>query len=108
MRESRSSSANPFEDIASDLAVELLGTAMRDSEAPILQIAGALARINVALGSSKDGQLQDDIALCIQGLQFHDRLIQQLTTVRSLIGSEPILGTLSSGFMPTEGTVELF
>jgi hypothetical protein len=100
-----------------DRAAELLGTAMRDTEAPVMEMAGALARINDALvratAAANDdtcgcAHLKQDIAICIQSLQFHDRLIQQLTAVRRLMGSAPLEGELASGFMPPEGSVELF
>lgn len=108
--------------VATDVAADLLGTAMRDTEVPVMDMAGALARISSALSQSGRGAapmglcghgcsdlIRDDIALCIQSLQFHDRLIQQLAAVRRLMGSEPMPGELSSaGFMPSEGSVELF
>ena len=93
------------------MAVGLLSTAMRETEAPIMEMAAALARIKKALNLRENGgarELHDDLAICIQNLQFHDRLIQQLTAIRQLVGSEQIAGTLASGFMPTESTVELF
>lgn len=106
---------SPLADIANELAVNLLGTAMRESEAPVLEIAAALGRIKKALvraqsaaGSAAFDGLQNDVAICIESLQYHDRLIQQLTTVRQLFGSEGINGNLSSGFMESDGSVELF
>jgi hypothetical protein len=102
--------------VAPDRAAELLGTAMRDTEAPVMDMAGALARISSALARAQAVNeeacgcmhLKQDIAICIQSLQFHDRLIQQLTAVRRLMGSAPMAGELTSGFMPPEGSVELF
>jgi hypothetical protein len=103
--------------VPTDRAAELLGTAMRDTEAPVMEMAGALTRISNALvraqASVNDdlcgcAHLKQDIAICIQSLQFHDRLIQQLTAVRRLMGSAPLEGELASGFMPPEGSVELF
>ena len=102
--------------IDSDVAAELLGTAMRDTEVPVMEMAGALARISTVLVRSQAAEaadcgcaaLKNDIAICIQSLQFHDRLIQQLTAVRRLMGSEPAPGDVASGFMPSEGSVELF
>jgi hypothetical protein len=103
--------------VPTDRAAELLGTAMRDTEAPVMEMAGALTRISNALvraqASVKDDRcgcahLKQDIAICIQSLQFHDRLSQQLTAVRRLMGSAPMEGELASGFMPPEGSVELF
>ncbi len=101
---------------STDQAAELLGTAMRDTETPVMEMAGALARISSALVRAQTvdeeacgcTHLKQDLAICIQSLQFHDRLIQQLTAVRRLMGSAPIEGELASGFMPAEGSIELF
>jgi hypothetical protein len=103
--------ANPFADLTNEMAVGLLSTAMRETEAPILEMAAALGRIKKTLNLTQSGAtsaLHDDLAICIQNLQFHDRLIQQLTAIRQLVGSEQLAGTLASGFMPTESSVELF
>ena len=102
--------------VDSDVAAELLGTAMRDTEVPVMEMAGALARISTVLVRSQAAEdadcgcaeLKNDIAICIQSLQFHDRLIQQLTAVRRLMGSEPMAGDVVIGFMFVEGSVELF
>ncbi|HEU4623188.1 MAG TPA: hypothetical protein VFS52_00375 [Steroidobacteraceae bacterium] len=109
---------NDMQDsFAAHRAAELLGTAMRDTEAPVMQMAGALTRISHALGraaAASDANpcgcahLKRDIAICIESLQFHDRLIQQLTAVRRLMGSNPSDAEQASGFMPPEGSVELF
>lgn len=106
---------HPMSDtLDTDLAAKLLGTAMRDSEAPVMEMAGALARITSVLRRAQVEapcgcpELTQDIAICIQGLQFHDRLMQQLTAVRSLMGTAPLAGELASGFIPAEGSVELF
>lgn len=114
MRQTTPSGGAPDTLIATDLAAELLGTAMRDTEVPVMEMAGALSRISNALcraqltSESSGADLRQDIAICIQSLQFHDRLMQQLTAVRRLMGSEAQAGELSSGFMPAEGSVELF
>jgi hypothetical protein len=103
--------ANPFGDFANEMAVGLLSTAMRETEAPILEMAAALGRIKRTLNLAQNcatSELQNDLAICIQNLQFHDRLMQQLTTIRQLVGSEQIAGTLASGFQSAESTVELF
>jgi hypothetical protein len=107
--------------ISTDMAAELLGVAMRDTERPVMEMAGALARICNTLSRASGGpgaplacsgncgeMIRNDIAICIQSLQFHDRLIQQLTAVRKLMGSDPVAGELCSGFMPPEGSIELF
>ncbi len=115
MRQTPTPGGGPDTLVVTDLAAELLGTAIRDTEAPVMELARALARISSALvraqgiGDSACGtDLKHDVAICIQSLQFHDRLIQQLTAVRRLMGSGSRSGELSSGFMPAEGSVELF
>jgi hypothetical protein len=41
-----------------------------------------------AAGSADLGKsIEKDVAVCIQSLQFHDRLIQQLAAVRGLLAS---------------------
>ena len=101
-------SANPFGDLTNDIAVGLLSTAMRETEAPVLEMAAALGRIKSAAERGGCSGLEGDIAICIQSLQFHDRLIQQLAAIRQLFDQSEIKGTLNSGFMPAEGSVELF
>ncbi len=105
-----------------DAASGLLGTAMRDTETPVMEMAGALTRISTLLARTRSQGpvrpvagpddyrelIESDISLCIQSLQFHDRLIQQLSAVRRLMGAEVMEGELCSGFMPAEGSVELF
>lgn len=110
----------PEPDTAAD-AASLLGTAIQDSETPVMEIACALARISNLLAKSRTQAtsqspcaddyrqlIENDISICIQSLQFHDRLIQQLTAVRRLMGAQAMPGELCSGFMPAEGSGELF
>lgn len=89
-----------------EAAAVLLSLAMRDTEEPVAGLAGALSRIGASLtelrkragmarspaGSDVDMetwrmQLEQDLSLCIESLQFHDRLIQQLAAVRNLLAS---------------------
>lgn len=116
MNTSSTSAASPLADIANDLAAGLLRTAMRESEVPVNELAAALVRIKRALrhapaargGDCDCKNLEGDVEICIQSLQFHDRLIQQLTSIRQLFGSEHIPGTLGSAFMPADGSIEIF
>jgi hypothetical protein len=86
-----------------------------------MDMACALARISNLLAKTRTQAaaepcggdncrelIENDISVCIQSLQFHDRLIQQLTAVRRLMGAQAMPGELCSGFMPAEGSVELF
>jgi hypothetical protein len=82
-----------------EAAAVLLSLAMRDTEQPVADLGGALTRLSRHLqnGSAQGATvtqeqglreaLQGDLAVCIQSLQFHDRLIQQLAAVRSFLAS---------------------
>jgi hypothetical protein len=83
-----------------EAAAVLLSLAMHDTETPVAELGGALARMGssltewrkkVAGGGGIDeacrARLDSDLAVCIESLQFHDRLIQQLAAVRNLLAS---------------------
>jgi hypothetical protein len=69
---------------------------MNESHKPVEELSGALARMSQALPELGGGdcaaqlkqcreQFARDLAVCIESLQFHDRLIQQLTHVRNIL-----------------------
>lgn len=81
-----------------ELAASLLALAMHESHAPMDVLGGALERMRRALRPGNGGHaavaagidecratLEREIALCIEGLQFHDRLMQQLAHVRNCL-----------------------
>lgn len=110
----------------------LLVHGLQQSDIPIARLSGALAHMAQTLtdiGTPLFGQahlhaaadlqvfrdvIARDLAVCIESLQFHDRLMQQLTQARDLLsaaGVKPLLGTVPSvpaneGSM--EGSIELF
>jgi hypothetical protein len=67
-------------------------------------LSGALARMAQLAQTQPSGadtpldraQLARDVAVCVESLQFHDRLTQQLTQVRNL------LATLAFSDVPTD------
>ncbi len=103
---------------------------MQQSDTPISQLGGALERMARTLGGSGAPLFADsptgagadsraardalvrDIAVCIQSLQFHDRLMQQLTQARDLltghIGQPGAQPRAAAGEASLEGSVELF
>jgi hypothetical protein len=119
-------------DAAVERATALLVHSMQQSDSPISELGGALARMAQALSESGtplfggpagepagDGQslreaLARDIAVCIQNLQFHDRLMQQLTQARDLLtghagnGLPRVLVRAPAGEAGIDGSVELF
>src|SRR5581483_7408543 len=86
---------------AVELAGVLLAHTMEEAVAPISQLSEALARVaqsikgaapaavrGAAPGSRADMEaITRDLAVCIENLQFHDRLMQQLTRVRDILAA---------------------
>src|SRR5689334_15516480 len=74
-------------------AAALIALAMHESGSPVVELGGALTRLASKLTEGtadvrfdKDA-LARELAICIENLQFHDRLMQQLTQVRNLLAS---------------------
>lgn len=76
-------------EVSAEAASILLSFAMRESEAPAVELGGALERLSQALRPLEGGQVREamaqDVAACVRALQFHDRLIQQLAVIRNLL-----------------------
>jgi hypothetical protein len=87
-------------DVSVQAAAVLLTLAMRDTESPVTDLGQALSRMVSTLtvvrehvekkpfNGDTDGtrmKLESELSVCIQSLQFHDRLIQQLAAVRNLL-----------------------
>ena len=106
-------STPPDLDVSVQAAAVLLSLAMRDTENPVQDLAHSLSRIALTVASLRDKataqrtngetlnsrELENELSVCIQSLQFHDRLIQQLAAVRDLLTSLGPHGQLDvSGF----------
>lgn len=78
----------------------LVALAVQDTTQPVERLCDAMARMCEVLAANtaaaggagaalaaRDAQLERDLAACIEGLQFHDRLLQQLAFVRDLLGA---------------------
>ena len=63
-------------------AAALIELAIQDSLAPIETLGRALARIAAAAPSPA---LAPELAACVESLQFHDRMTQQLIQARDLL-----------------------
>jgi hypothetical protein len=96
-------------DVSVQAAAVLLTLAMRDTEGPVTDLGQALSRIGSTLTGVRQHmaqkpfngntdqtrhQLENELAICIQSLQFHDRLIQQLAAVRNLLTGQSSHGPL--------------
>ena len=82
----------PDPNSALQAAAALIALAMHESQAPMIELSSALARLADSLSEPGDVKLDRaafsrELAICIENLQFHDRLMQQLTQVRNLLAS---------------------
>lgn len=116
-------------DAAVERATALLVHGMQEADSPIAQLSDALARMARTLSdigtplfaqaaagpAAADPQrLRDafkhDIAVCIESLQCHDRLMQQLTQARDIL--IPLTGRpparAANGSAAGHGSIELF
>ncbi len=84
-----------------EAAAALIELSLHESNGPVEDLSRALGRIArlVEAGGNVPAdrkQLSRELAICIESLQFHDRLTQQLTQVRNL------LATLAFSDVPTD------
>jgi hypothetical protein len=129
VQKSGETSARPSNSDA-ERAAMLIVHSLQESDGPICELSDALARMARTLndiGAPLFGEVEAntmadvqairtvfarDIAICIQSLQFHDRLMQQLTQARDVLtGTSAKLAAMPD--MPAnedgiEGSIELF
>ena len=65
-------------------AAALIELAVQESHTPVDTLGRALARIADSAPEAA-AELRAELAVCIESLQFHDRMVQQLTQVRDLL-----------------------
>jgi hypothetical protein len=63
----------------------LVSQAIQDSRQPVADLGSALQRMSQA-ALAREG-LAQELAVCIESLQFHDRLLQQLAFAHDLLAS---------------------
>ena len=93
-----------------EAAAALIELCLHESNGPMEDLSGALGRMAQLVHGEPDGgsgdaaleahrsKLAQEVAVCIESLQFHDRLTQQLTQVRNL------LATLAFSDVPMDRT----
>jgi hypothetical protein len=84
-----------------EAAAALIELSLHESNGPVEDLTRALGRMARLVEGGGNapldrGQLSRELAICIESLQFHDRLTQQLTQVRNL------LATLACSDVPTD------
>jgi hypothetical protein len=77
---------------AAATAASLIELALGESQRPVTELGEALSRVSAAAaaGSTPDPR---DLARCVECLQFHDRLTQQLSQVRDLLAAVAATGS---------------
>ena len=83
----RAEPATPIE-----AAAALIELCLHESNGPVEELSSSLARMAQLVQGDDDpratrAQLAREVAVCIENLQFHDRLTQQLTQVRNLLAA---------------------
>lgn len=77
---------------AIEAAAALIALAMHESLGPVEELSASVRRIAENLSAPEPNQvdraaLTRELTVCVENLQFHDRLMQQLTQVRNLLAS---------------------
>lgn len=93
-RGSRSaSSVNSAWDLAcaAATAAALIELALSESQRPVAELGEALSRVNAAV-SAGTPPAASDLETCVECLQFHDRMVQQLSQVRDLLSAVAATG----------------
>ena len=85
-----------------EAAAALIELALQESNGPVEDLGDSLTRLALLVspkpgdGATGDSKLREqvarEVAVCIESLQFHDRLTQQLTQVRNLLATLVLKG----------------
>jgi hypothetical protein len=77
---------------AAATAASLIELALRESQRPVAELGEALSRVSgaAAVGARPAAR---DLEACVESLQFHDRMAQQLSQVRDLLAAVAAAGT---------------
>jgi plasmid stabilization system protein ParE len=71
---------------AAATAAALVELALSESQRPVAELGEALSRVSAALSAGSPPAARD-LDACVECLQFHDRLVQQLSQVRDLLAA---------------------
>jgi hypothetical protein len=80
-----------------EAAAALIELSLQESNGPVERLSGALVRMaqlmqgragdSGGMSDTQRAQFAREMGICIENLQFHDRLTQQLTQVRNLLAT---------------------
>ena len=77
---------------AAATAAALIELALSESQRPVTELGEALSRVSAA-ASAGTAPAAGDLAACVECLQFHDRMVQQLSQVRDLLAAVAAMGS---------------
>jgi len=78
---------------AAATAAALIELALSESQRPVTELGEALSRISAAVSAGSPPEA-GDFATCVECLQFHDRMTQQLSQVRDLLAAVAATGSV--------------
>lgn len=81
---------------AAATAASLIELALSESQRPVAQLGEALSRVSATV-SGGGRPAARDLDACVESLQFHDRLVQQLSQVRDLLAAVAAAGSAATG-----------
>ena len=77
---------------AAATAATLIELALSESLRPITELGEALSRVSAAVTAGNPPAARD-LEVCVECLQFHDRMVQQLSQVRNLLAAVAASGS---------------
>ena len=80
---------------AAATAASLIELALSESQRPVTELGEALSRVAAAV-SAGSRPAAHDLDACVECLQFHDRMVQQLSQVRDLLAAIAATGSADS------------
>ena len=80
---------------AAATAATLIELALGESQRPVTELGEALSRVSAAVSAGAPPAARD-LEACIECLQFHDRMMQQLSQVRDLLSAIAAAGSAST------------
>jgi hypothetical protein len=77
---------------AAATAAALIELALSESQRPVTELGEALSRVSAAAAAGAPPAARD-LEACVECLQFHDRMMQQLSQVRDLLSAVAATGS---------------
>lgn len=77
---------------AAATAAALIELALCESQRPVTELGEALSRVSAA-ASDDTPPSPGDLVTCVECMQFHDRMVQQLSQVRDLLAAVAAIGS---------------